>query len=75
MIEDHEALLEATDKLIKLEEEDVKELRQLRKSWEKTEGDFAVWAVLVEGAEFDTKKHISLLKHIRRMALEAGEKA
>jgi rubrerythrin len=70
-IDDSEELLAATDKLLELEEEDVKELQKLRRSWTKSKGDLAVWAVLVEGAEFDTRKHISMLKHLRRLILES----
>lgn len=70
-VEDRDELLAATDRLIELEEQDVKELRQLRRAWEKAQGDFAMWAVLVEAAEFDTRKHISILKHVRRMAQDA----
>jgi rubrerythrin len=71
-IKDGKALLDATDRLLELEEEDIKELQRLRKSWQKAEGDLAVWAVLVEGAEYDTRKHIALLKHLRHMILQAS---
>jgi rubrerythrin len=67
VVENREALLATTDRLIELEEDDLKDLKRLRKSWTKAKGDLAVWAVLIESAEFDTQKHIMILKHLRRL--------
>ena len=47
-VADRDELLETTEKLLALEEDDARELKELRKSWAKTGGDFGVWAVLVE---------------------------
>ena len=66
-VSDREALLATTDRLIELEQDDLKDLKRLRKSWTKAKGDLAVWAVLIESAEFDTQKHIMMLKHLRQL--------
>jgi len=70
VVADREALLATTDRLIEFEQDDLKDLKQLRKSWTKAKGDLAVWAVLIESAEFDTQKHIRMLKRLRQLIAE-----
>ena len=70
VVADREALLATTDRLIGFEQDDLKDLKQLRKSWTKAKGDLAVWAVLIESAEFDTQKHIRMLKRLRQLIAE-----
>lgn len=70
-VADRDELLETTEKLLELEEEDAKELKELRKGWSKSGGEFGIWAVLVEGAELDTEKHIRMLKCLRELLEEA----
>lgn len=69
-VEDREALLQATEELLEVELEDAKELQQLRKAWGKVGGEFSFWALLVEGAELDTEKHIRWLRYLRRLVSE-----
>ena len=72
--ENREDLLETTDRLLELEREDLKELKQLRKAWKKSGGELGLWALLVETAELDTEKHIRMLKYLRELisASDAG---
>jgi rubrerythrin len=69
-LEDRDALLQATEELLEVEQEDAKELARLRKAWEKVGGEFSFWALLVEGAELDTEKHIRWLRYLRRLVTE-----
>ena len=71
--DDAEALLETTDELLKLEMEDAKELKRLRKHWEREPGERQLWALLVETAELDTKKHIRILRYLRDILREATD--
>lgn len=66
-VDDRDELLKATDDLLKIERADAKELQRLRKAWTKIGGEFGLWALLVEGAELDTEKHIRMLKYLRRL--------
>ena len=36
-------------------------------AWAKAGGQFGLWALLVETAELDTEKHITMLKYLRRL--------
>ena len=65
--DDAAQLLETTEKLLALEQEDAKELKALRKEWERDSGERRLWALLVETAEFDTKKHIRMLEFLRSL--------
>jgi len=65
--ENKEELLETTDRLLELEREDLKELKQLRKAWKKSGGELGMWALLVETAELDTEKHIRMLKYLKEL--------
>lgn len=62
-------LLGATEHLLGIEREDLKELKALRKALEPVE-DSTLWSLLVEIMEHDTQKHISILEHIRKMVRE-----
>lgn len=58
-------LLEATEQLLAMEKADASELGELRRRWEHDGAEHELWAVLVEVAELDTRKHIRLLSHLR----------
>jgi hypothetical protein len=58
-------LLAATERLLEMEKADEVELVELRKRWEHDGAEHELWAVLVEVAELDTRKHIRLLSHLR----------
>ena len=58
-------LLQTTEQLLRLEQEDAKELKALRRQWAREPGERRLWALLVETAEYDTKKHIRMLKYLR----------
>ena len=73
-IEDGTALLEATDHLLEIEQDDAKELKRLRKAWAKSDGERGLWALLVGGAELDTERHIRLLKYLRRLLSDTYSK-
>jgi rubrerythrin len=64
---DPSALIDVTDHLLALEREDSKKLRELRKQLRPVE-ETTVWSLIIETMELDTKKHIALLKHIRKLA-------
>jgi hypothetical protein len=64
---DPAALLAATDRLLELEHEDARKLKELRKQLRPVE-ETTVWSLLVETMELDTKKHIALLRHVRKLA-------
>ena len=70
---DVEALQQATKNLLRLEKADAKELRRLRRTWRKRGGERELWALLVRTAELDTKKHIEILKYLRKLLDEAQE--
>lgn len=58
---------ELTDKFLRSEEEDARELRALKKDL-KPVRDTTLWHLLVELMEADTAKHIRILKFIRDRA-------
>ncbi len=64
---DAAALLEKTDELIALERDDQRKLRALRKEL-KPLADTTLWSVIIETIELDTKKHLAILGHLRRLA-------
>lgn len=64
---DSAALLAMTDELIALERDDQRTLRTLRKEL-KPLADTTLWSVIVETIELDTKKHLVILGHLRRLA-------
>ena len=65
-------LLATTEKLLEFEREDAKELRALRKKWERQPGERQLWALLVGTAELDTEKHIRMLKYLRDLLRDAS---
>ena len=60
-------LVERTERLLELEREDLKSLKHLRRSLDPV-ADTTLWALLVETMELDTRKHIAILRHIRKIA-------
>jgi len=64
---DPSGLVDVTDRLLALERDDGKKLRELRKQLRPVE-ETTVWPLVIETMELDTKKHIALLKHIRKLA-------
>ncbi|HTW99986.1 MAG TPA: hypothetical protein VMD59_14480 [Acidimicrobiales bacterium] len=67
--EGHKALRNTTEELLRLEREDAKRLRQLRRTLRPV-AETTIWPLLVEMMELDTKKHILILKHI--LAISGG---
>lgn len=67
-------LLETTEQLLALEQADAKELKALRKQWSREPGERRLWALLVETAEFDTEKHIRMLKYLRGLLRDAASR-
>lgn len=61
---DPTALLEATERLLAMEHEDRKALKELRRSLRPV-ASTTLWALLVETMELDTRKHIAMLRYIR----------
>ncbi len=66
-------LLETTEELLALEREDARELKALRKQWSREPGERQLWALLVETAELDTKKHIRILEFLRSVLHDAAD--
>ncbi|MDA8035023.1 MAG: hypothetical protein M0T71_12775 [Actinomycetota bacterium] len=64
---DPEALLQATERLLALEHEDRRALKELRRSLRPV-ASTTLWALLVETMELDTRKHIAILRYIRSIA-------
>lgn len=69
---DVEALRATTEELLRLEKADLKELRQLRRTWARAKGDRKLWALLVRTAEMDTKKHIEVLSYLLKLLNDAA---
>lgn len=61
---DPTALLEATERLLAMEHEDRRALKELRRSLRPV-ASTTLWALLVETMELDTRKHIAMLRYIR----------
>jgi hypothetical protein len=64
---DREPLVEATRRLLDFEHEDHKALERLQKELRPLR-DTTLFSLLVELMQFDTKKHIAILKFIQRSA-------
>jgi bacterioferritin (cytochrome b1) len=62
--DDHERVLEATERFLDVEREDKRELEELSKIL-KPVRDTTLWYLLVKLMEEDTDKHIRILKFIR----------
>jgi hypothetical protein len=62
---DRAAALEATDELLKNEEQDRGELKQLQRDLRDVK-DTTLWGLLVELMERDTDKHIAILRFVRK---------
>lgn len=65
--QDPNALLAATERLLAMEHEDRRALRELRRTLRPV-ADTTLWSLLVETMELDTRKHIAILRHIRAIA-------
>lgn len=63
--ERRKALLEATRRLLAIEEDDAGELKKLRREVHRAP-DQTMWPLLVEIMELDTEKHIRILKAVER---------
>ena len=61
---DHDRVLEATERFLEVEREDMRELETLAKTL-KPVRDTTLWYLLVKLMEEDTEKHIRILKFIR----------
>lgn len=57
----------ATDRLLEFERKDEKQLRQLRRDLKQAEST-TIWPLLVDWMILDTRKHIAVLKQIKRLA-------
>ena len=68
---DVDALLVATDSMLRAERADLKELRSLRRTWRRSTAERRMWGLLVETALLDTKKHIRILRYLRALLLDA----
>lgn len=71
-IDAHDAaeLLETTEALLDLERADAAELARLRRRWSRQGEERRLWALLVETAELDTRKHIRILEYLRERLRE-----
>ncbi|MGI9644606.1 MAG: hypothetical protein ACR2O6_04770 [Ilumatobacteraceae bacterium] len=65
-------LLRTTEELLSFERMDAKELKGLRKRWERQPGERKLWALLVRTAELDTEKHIRMLEYLRDLLRDAA---
>jgi rubrerythrin len=62
---DREAVFEATDRLLKHESEDARELKRLQREFRDTMDD-SLNDLLVELMQRDTQKHIAILRFVRK---------
>ena len=69
---DRADLMATTRTMIDTEQHDLRELRTLRRSWRRSEGERALWADLIRAAELDTKKHILLLRRLLQILNGVG---
>ncbi|MGH8926431.1 MAG: hypothetical protein ACRDWA_17670 [Acidimicrobiia bacterium] len=67
--DEREHLVELTEKLLDLERDDERELKELQKIVTEVE-DTAWWSSLVEAMRLDTRKHIMLMEAIKDLASE-----
>ena len=72
---DVNALLAATDSLLRSERADLRELRRLRRTWRRSADERRMWGLLVETAWLDTKKHIRILRYLRGLLVDARRQA
>lgn len=72
---DVEALLAATNSLLRSERADLRELRRLRRTWRRSADERRMWGLLVETAWLDTKKHIRILRYLRGLLVDARRQA
>ncbi len=63
----YDAVVALTERLLRREQEDSKELKRLQRELREVE-DTTMWTLLVELMEQDTKKHISILRFARKHA-------
>jgi bacterioferritin (cytochrome b1) len=68
---DHDRVLEATERFLEVEREDMRELEALAKTL-KPVRDTTLWYLLVKLMEEDTEKHIRILKFIRDRVRQAA---
>lgn len=67
--DEREHLIEMTDRLLEMEEDDERELKELQKIVTEV-ADTAWWSSLVEAMRLDTRKHIMLMEAIKELASE-----
>jgi rubrerythrin len=67
--EEREHLLELTERLLEMERDDERELKELGKIVTEV-ADTAWWITLVEAMRLDTRKHIMLMEAIKDLAEE-----
>ncbi len=60
-----EAVLDLTEKLLENEQQDVLELKRLRRELRDVK-DSSIWALLVDLMERDTQKHIAILRFVKK---------
>lgn len=65
-------VLALTHELIKGEEDDLHELKRLRKELEDVE-DTTLWALLVDTMRLDTEKHLAMLRFVEKHAKRAAK--
>jgi rubrerythrin len=63
----HDAVLDATQRLLANEQKDARDLKGLRRSLRDVK-DTSLWSLLVELMERDTQKHIAILTFVRKHA-------
>jgi hypothetical protein len=63
-VEDPDALLEATDRLLDAEKRDAKELKRMSRHLRSMHG-VSLWPLLIDVMLHDTDKHISILRFVR----------
>jgi rubrerythrin len=64
---DHALVLDGTEELLTIEEEDVRELKQLQQELRAVK-DTTLWSLLVELMQRDTQKHIAILRFVQNHA-------
>ena len=62
---DREAVLDGTKHLLKAEQRDARELRQLQRELGVVE-DVSLWSLLVDLMQRDTQKHIAILRFVKK---------
>ncbi|MGH8927068.1 MAG: hypothetical protein ACRDWH_01860 [Acidimicrobiia bacterium] len=67
--EERDHLIQMTEQLLEMEQDDERELKELQKIVTEVE-DTAWWSTLVESMRLDTRKHIMLIEAIKELASE-----